>query len=443
MSVFVQDPTAHTTPPCVEAVRSRIDHKIRDYAAYRFTAPESCAINIFFDLAQEFNDLEQTYLLSVLILNMFFHYEAELYLKDEAGNLVMATPPITQPGPGHTLEIPSKIWSNDTHCYIPVYGKNAFTVIRNERFSINESPLGMLALYVKRALESHELLFLEKYANRVGFCLDNKVLALRNERHVLFLRKLAHDIGHNIITPNLHLKLMLNHLEGQIAALGELLKNAPDPIVHNDICVLQQKMEEQAKAIMDSFKNSALFMESLLRQSHFDLGHYVLRANRIDICKLVVRPQFERYRAFFDEKKLHVDDKQPSCPPEPCLVEADLGLISQVLANMLSNASKYSVSVVPGQPGEIRCSAELVAGAFKDGRQGVKISVFSSGPHIPPGEARHLFDDNYRASNSAGQYGTGHGLFFVRAIINEHKGVSGYTPTKDGNIFFFILPSAS
>jgi signal transduction histidine kinase len=202
-------------------------------------------------------------------------------------------------------------------------------------------------------------------------------------------------------------------------------------------------MTEQAKAIMGTFKNSALFLESLLRQSHFDLGRYVLRPAKLDIHKLVVRPQFERYRSSFDEKHLHVDANQPCCLHEVCLVEADLGLISQVLANILSNAAKYSVPASPEQPGEIRCSTELVPGAFTDGGQGVKVSVFSSGPRIPPDEVEHLFDQNYRASNSSGQYGTGHGLFFVREIIKEHKGMSGYMPAEGGNIFFFILPSAS
>ena len=442
MDTAVPSPISYATSPYVEAVRSRIQHKMGDYTAYRFTTSESCAINIFFDLAQEFPDLEQIYLLSVLILHMFFQYGAELHLKNEAGNLVMVTPPTNPPGAKHGQEIRSEIWCDSTYCYVPVHGKNDFAAIRGEHLS-NETPIGMLVLQVNRALDSHELLFLKKYANRVGFCLDNKILALRNERHVLFLRKLAHDIGHNIITPNLRLKLMLNHLEDQIATLGERLQNVPSATAHSDIDLLYLTVAEQAKAITGTFKNSALFLESLMRQSHFDLGRYVLRLAKIDMCELVARPQFERYRSLFDEKNLYVNKGQPSCPPGPCLVEADLGLISQVLANLFSNAAKYSVSASPDRPGEVRCDVERVSGAFKDDRQGIKVSVFSSGPHIPPDETRLLFNDNYRASNAAGEYGTGHGLFFVREITKEHKGVSGYTPAEGGNIFYFILPSVS
>lgn len=432
--------SAGSAKSCAESVRSRIRYKMRDYATYRFTAPQACAINIFFDLAQEFDQLEQIYLLSVLILRMFFQYEAELYLKDESDKPILVTPPVKHQDARSVSEIRSEIWHDDSHCYVPVYGKKAFVIIRNEPFATDEAPKGLLALHINHVPASHELLFLEKFANRVGFCLDTKMLALRNERHVLFLRKLAHDISHNIITPNMRLKLMLKQLENQIASLDDLAQNLPDKEFLGDIRALQQKMAEHAKAIMGTFKNSALFQESLLRQSHFDLGRYVLRRVKFDICKFVVIPQFERYRPSFIEKNLHVDAKQPSCPSAPCLVEADLGLISQVLANMLANAAKYSLPVSDEMPGEIRCTAELLPEGLKDGPPAVKVAVFSSGPHVAPEEAGHLFDDSYRASNATEQYGTGHGLFFVHEIIAEHGGMSGYEPAEGGNIFFFILP---
>ena len=436
-------PILHSTNHSIDLVRTRIHYKMRDYATYRFTAPQSCAINIFFDLAQEFDEPEQLHLLAVLIPRMFFQYDAELYLKNDSGIPVLVTPQVSPPGYAAVPEIRTQIWSDGSHCYVPVYGKNAFITSRSEAMLTDESPMGVLVLHVNHVLESHDLLFLEKFANRVGFCLDNKILALRNERHVLFLRKLAHDIGHNIITPNLRLKLMLNQLEGQIASLHDLTAQAPDQETLQEIRNLQQKMAEHTKTIMGTFKNSALFLESLLRQSHFDLGHYVLRRARLDICKLVVLPQFDRYRPLFEERNLHVDPRQPECPPSPCLVEADLGLISQVLANLLSNAVKYATPVAQERTGRVRCRAERLPNAFDDGVTGIKISVFSSGTHIPPTEAEHLFDDNYRASNSAGQYGTGHGLFFVREIIHEHKGKAGYEAAEGGNIFFFILPAAS
>lgn len=435
-------PIFHSGNTCIEAVRSRIHYKMRDYAAYRFTAPQSCALNIFFDLAQEFDDLEQVHVLSVLILRMFFQYDAELYLKDDHNGLALVTPAVHAENTGRPPALRTEVWYDSKRCYIPVRGRSALVVTGDQRIINNDDLMGVLVLYVNKMFAGHDLQFLEKFANRAGFCLHNKVLAERNARHVLFLRKIAHDIGHNIITPNMRLKLMLSQLEGHLATLGQLIAEPPDEAGLHDIRILQRKMAGHAKSIMADFTNSALFLESLLRQSHFDLGHYVLRPALLDIAAQVVGPQFERYRPLFEERDLLVGEGQPAYPPGPCLVEADLGLISQVVANFLSNAVKYTASVREGEPGEVRCQVEELAGAFTDGTDGVKVSVFSSGLAIQQEEAERLFEDNFRASNATGQYGTGHGLFFAREIVQEHRGRVGYEAADGGNSFYFILPRA-
>ena len=66
----------------IEALQSRIEYKIRDYAEYLFSGQQSGALNIFFDLAQEYDDSASIHLLSVLILRMLFGIEAELTAKE-------------------------------------------------------------------------------------------------------------------------------------------------------------------------------------------------------------------------------------------------------------------------------------------------------------------------------------------------------------------------
>lgn len=435
-------PMFHPGDSVIDEVRLRIHYKMRDYSSYRFSAPQSCAINIFFDLAQEFDGLEHVQLLSVLILHMFFHYDAEFYRRGENDALKLVTPPV-HPEIAGVPDFRSEVCQDSSRCCIPVRGKRAPVVTQDRRIISGEDQLGMLVIYVDRPFSDRELLFLEKYANRVGFSLHNKILALRNERHVLFLRKLAHDIGHNTITPNMRLTLMLHQLSSQIASLKELLQHEPDDALLQKLRVLQARMEEHTKAISGNFMNVALFLGSLLRQSHFDLGHYVLRLERLDLVRAVVVPQFQRYRSHFEERDLTAIG--PIHPPGPCMVQADLGLLSQVLANYLSNAAKYTKAVPTGesdQQGEVRCEVSVEENAFGRGKAGFRVSVFSSGPAIDEEERAHLFEDNYRASNSLGHSGTGHGLFFVREIIAEHQGKVAYEPAQAGNIFSFTLPAA-
>ena len=431
-------PLFHPGDSVIDEVRSRIHYKMRDYDSYRFSGPQSCAINIFFDLAQEFDDLEHIQLLCVFILRMFFGYDAELYLKGDDDELCLVTPAM-HPEIVGVPHFRGEIWQDSGRCYIPVRGKSAPVVTEDRRIIAGEDLMGVLVLYANRSFAGQDLLFLEKYANRVGFSLHNKILALRNERHVLFLRKLAHDIGHNIITPNMRLKLLLHQFSSQVGILKALAEGQFDEAHLHDLRVLQKKMEEHVKAINDNFTNSALFLESLLRQSHFDLGHYVLRLERLDLVKRVVAPQLERFCSHFEERELAVGE--PDFPAGPCMVQADLGLLSQVLANFLSNATKYT-RALPGGRAEVRCSVTRDEQAFGPGRPGYRVSVFSSGPAVAEEERDHLFNDNYRASNSSGQFGTGHGLFFVREIIAEHRGLAGYEPAPGGNVFYFTLPEA-
>ena len=423
----------------LEAVRSRIEYKMRDYRTYKFTPSQSYALNIFFDLAQEFENSEHLHVLSVLILRMFFDYEAELYLKDDQSEPALVTPPVDS-GIPRPPPVRPECWNENGRYYFPVRGRHSLVLSMSQRLVTDENIIGVLVVYTGDALESHDLLFLNKFANRLGYALHNKILAERNARHILFLRKLAHDIGHNIITPNLRLKFQLQQLNRQIDSLKAVISHPADEATVQDIRILQRRMADQIKDIAGNFQNSALFLESLLRQSHSDVGHYVLRRSRLDISAAVVAPQFERYRPHFEERGILIRDDQPSLPPVPCLVQADLGLISQVVANFLSNAVKYCTPVHEDEPGEVRCSVKIIPKAFVSAADGVKVSVFSTGPNIPAEEAKLLFEDNYRASNSSGQYGTGHGLFFVREIIAEHTGLTGYEPLPDGNSFYFILP---
>jgi signal transduction histidine kinase len=414
----------------VDIVRARIGAKIEAYRNYAFTDRQARAMNIFFDLAQEFEEIRQVHILAVLVLDMLFDYEAGLYIRDENDKLTSVTP-------GFDVEVPAigdvrdTLWRAGGFCFIPVHGKSA-----GRTAHAGDELSGLLVLRERTIIPAHTQLFLQKYANRLGYCLHNKRIAVNNIGHLRFLRKLSKDIGHNIITPNMRLKRRLNLFQANLERLDERLGAlAGDTAAFQDILSLRKVMDEQFSAITAGFNNSALFMESLMRQSHFELGHFVLRVVCVDMGKTIVAPQFERYRYLFEERGVEMVDGQAVLPDAPCFVEADYGLISQVLANLLSNAAKYATPAPGDDRRLVRCSL------VKDGGN-AKVIVFSSGPHIVPEEAARLFDDEYRASNASESYGTGHGLFFVRDIMKHHKGTAGYERVPGGNIFYFTLPLA-
>jgi len=82
----------------------------------------------------------------------------------------------------------------------------------------------------------------------------------------------------------------------------------------------------------------------------------------------------------------------------------------------------------------------LLKDHFSPGKDGIKFNMFTTGPHIPPEDRTHIFEEGYRGSNIDGEVGTGRGLYFVRNVIETHGGEVGYEPTPGGNNFYFILP---
>ncbi len=424
-----------------KTVTSRILAKVQSFANYGFSLYQTCAINVFFNLAQEFDDPDHYLLLPVLVLKHFFQVDAELFMRNPAGEMALCTPRIA------TEEVNADLVKAGPHydgrrCLLPVRGKGPIVYAEKKLTPEDARLLGVLVVHTPQTLTTHELLFLEKFAGNVGFSLHNKYLAQRDQRHILFIRKLVHDIGHNVITPNIHFKLMLNKAEKQLNSLKDLVGEMASPGDAEKLELLHELMREQFQLIKSHFSSSALFLETLLRQTHFEEGHYVLRRDKLDLAKRIIIPQLERYRARLVEKNIRLDIDTCTLLKNSRTINADMGLMSQVAANLFGNAAKYCISPNPGEEAFASLNLAQVNNFFGNGRHGIQFSIFTTGRPIPEDERDKLFHDGFRATNAAGQFGTGHGLFFVREIVAEHGGVTGYEAAENGNIFYFVLPLA-
>ena len=112
-------------------------------------------------------------------------------------------------------------------------------------------------------------------------------------------------------------------------------------------------------------------------------------------------------------------------------VNGDYGRLMQVMANLLSNAAKFSP-----QGADV-----LVACELKDGS--VRITVSDSGPGVPEAFQKHLFQkfSQLDSSDTRKPGGTGLGLSISRLIVEHHGGHIGFEPAKgQGACFYFDLP---
>ena len=128
---------------------------------------------------------------------------------------------------------------------------------------------------------------------------------------------------------------------------------------------------------------------------------------------------------------------------EEILIKADLGLLSQVYANLFSNAVKYTQTIT-AHDGKNRKSItygrSILEEYFGPGKNGIKLNVFSTGPHIREEDRHMLYTDGFMCADDEDGLSTGHGLSFIKYVVEIHGGEVGYEATGEGNNFYFILP---
>jgi len=116
------------------------------------------------------------------------------------------------------------------------------------------------------------------------------------------------------------------------------------------------------------------------------------------------------------------------------MVYADDFYIEQILMNYFTNAIKYSREV----NGEriIDVSIDLNAPDNK-----IRVNVFNSGDKIEEQELQRIWGRFYKIDSSRNREngGTGIGLAYVRAIMNNYKNDYGVNNKENGVEFYFDL----
>ena len=116
---------------------------------------------------------------------------------------------------------------------------------------------------------------------------------------------------------------------------------------------------------------------------------------------------------------------------EPAPVLADAGRIHQVIANLLSNALKFTP---PGGHVEMSLS--------RDGGQ-ARLGVSDTGPGISPEDREHVFGRLWRGPGAAQAAGSGIGLAVAAELARAHEGrIEVASELGRGSRFTLILPLA-
>lgn len=441
------------TPLDLAKIATRVKEKRQAFKEYKFGTLKDDALKTFFDLAQEYETLENFYRVAVSVIKEFFKLDSRLYLVSQEGRLELVCDSLEGCYPPKTPALPhinlaSQAYGAENSWVIPIRGN--LLLVDQLPFYAKDQVIGMLELFPGDKLSEKDRFFLEKYANRLGYNLHIKIIAWQNIHRIRFINSLVADIEHNVIIPNISLSLYLRHLRQKISALNELDclcefkdqggRECPELMTAQErFRGLVAEMESDYQTLEQHYKGVSLFIESLFRASHFEKGHLVLRRRSCRVVSEIIQPQLELFLPKLKERQIEIDVAMGVMPDEDLPLSVDKGLMAQVYANLFSNAVKYTRRNLQGRK-YLAYGRDLLTDYFGPGKDGVKFNVFTTGPHIPPEDVPHIFEEGYRGSNVAGEVGTGRGLYFVRNVIETHGGEVGHEPTHGGNNFYFVLP---
>lgn len=196
------------------------------------------------------------------------------------------------------------------------------------------------------------------------------------EKRRRFLDVVSHEIGTSLTTIDGQAFLLRRSLQGADQARAEKIRGA---VRHIQAIVQQVQLESEAGERASDMRHEPVKLRRLIEDLLVDIDIRGVSFNA-DLAGL------------------------------PETVVGDPDMLRQVVANVLSNAIKFSP---PG--GDVK-----VRGESRDGQ--AVLTVSDCGRGIAPDEREKIFEPYYRARNSRGVHGAGIGLYVARKFVEHHRG---------------------
>jgi signal transduction histidine kinase len=188
---------------------------------------------------------------------------------------------------------------------------------------------------------------------------------------------------------------------------------------------LWEPTQERLGSCFEEVKRLGTLVADLEQLARMESENLVLKKSKEDLLNLV-KIVSETMTGELLKRNLSF-----SLEGTPILVEIDKDRISQVIANLLSNAMKYTP-----EGGSIKV---IVTETPKDGI----IKVIDNGIGIPERELPLVFERFYRSDKSRDRKtgGAGIGLAIVKSIVTAHGGrVVAESAVEQGSCFTVSIP---
>ena len=218
------------------------------------------------------------------------------------------------------------------------------------------------------------------------------------------------DVSHELKTP---IALIQGYAEGLVENV-----NADD-----------ESREFYANVILDEVNKMDRLVKQLLELMKLEYGKREFNNENFNIVELI-NEVIRKSNVMLEENEVKVDF---NCD-KVIMAYADSFYVEQILTNYITNAIKYSKEV----NGEKKIQLNVLLDSLKNK---IRVTVFNTGDNIDETELQRIWGRFYKidSSRNRDKGGTGIGLAFVKAIMNNYKNDYGVNNKEDGVEFYFEL----
>lgn len=196
---------------------------------------------------------------------------------------------------------------------------------------------------------------------------------------------------------------LLNSLSHELRTPITTILGATDNLLTNKSSISDKDKEELLQGISTAALRLNQQVENLLSMSRLESGVFKIKPDWVDVRELIyttvqrLEPGISKYRL-----SIFIPETMP-------LVKLDVGIMEQVLYNLLNNILQHTPE-----------GTDIIVNANYDDGQ-LSLSISDTGKGFPEAEIQRVFDKFYRVNGSK-PGGTGLGLSIVKGFVEAHQG---------------------
>jgi len=272
----------------------------------------------------------------------------------------------------------------------------------------------------------------------------NRIQKVENPRRILGIHiqrlrnRLRQELGWMVILRDVTADWEMDRLRKEFIAKITHELHSPLTVISEGVAlVLEQKAgpinEDQERCLTyarDNIRRMERLIDNLLRITRLEIRDAEVERRRLVNLKRLAQQMADSYRPLAEAKDLRF---LQVLPDEDLFVRADRDRVTQVFANLLDNALKYTPS------------GGAIELGLKKRKNKLVVWVKDTGVGIPESEREKIFRKFYRVDSEENRHKRGHGLGLAIAaeIVQAYGGrIWVKSELGTGSTFQFYLPLA-